>query len=83
MKKMDNLVGGVGLLVTIAALIWYSITRVWDIYHWILIVIGIAGLGDLINADPKEIAKEIHGVGPKTAAEWIQAAKAALVLEAN
>ena len=45
MKKMDNLVGGVGLLVTIAALIWYSITRVWEIYHWILIVIGIAGLG--------------------------------------
>lgn len=48
MKKMDNLVGGVGLLVTIAALIWYSITRVWEIYHWILIVIGIAGLGYFI-----------------------------------
>ena len=48
MKKMDNIIGGVGLFITIAALIWYSITRVWEMYHWILIVLGVAGLAYFI-----------------------------------
>ncbi len=48
MKKMDNIIGGVGLFVTIATLIWYSITRVWAIYHWIFIIVGIIGIGYFI-----------------------------------
>ena len=48
MKKMDNIIGGAGLFVTIATLIWYSITRLWEIYHWILIVLGVVGLGYFI-----------------------------------
>lgn len=48
MKKMDNIIGGAGLLVSLAALIWYSITRVWEIYHWILIVFGVAGIAFFI-----------------------------------
>jgi ABC-type uncharacterized transport system involved in gliding motility auxiliary subunit len=48
MKKMDNIFGGVGLFVTIATLIWYSITRVWEIYHWVLIVLGVLGIGYFI-----------------------------------
>jgi ABC-type uncharacterized transport system involved in gliding motility auxiliary subunit len=48
MKKMDNIIGGVGLFVAIGTLIWYSITRVWEIYHWILIVLGVIGIGYFI-----------------------------------
>ncbi|MEJ2053159.1 MAG: GldG family protein [Calditrichaceae bacterium] len=48
MKKMDNIIGGVGLVLTIGTLIWYSITRLWEIYHWILIVLGAAGIGYFI-----------------------------------
>ena len=48
MKKMDNIIGGAGLFLTIATLIWYSITRIWEIYHWISIVLGVVGLGYFI-----------------------------------
>jgi ABC-type uncharacterized transport system involved in gliding motility auxiliary subunit len=48
MKKMDNIIGGAGLFLTIVALIWYSITRIWEIYHWIMIVLGVAGIAYFI-----------------------------------
>jgi len=45
MKKIDNIIGGLGLLLVVAALIWYSITRLWEIYHWIFLVLGLIGAG--------------------------------------
>lgn len=32
----------------LAALVWYSINQVWQIYHWILLVLGVLGLGYFI-----------------------------------
>ena len=45
MKKLDYILGGIGVFLTAVSLIWYSITRVWEVYHWILIVLGIGALG--------------------------------------
>ena len=44
MKKIDNIIGIAGFVMTVAALIWYSITRLWEVYHWILLVLGVAGI---------------------------------------
>ncbi|MHB2147610.1 GldG family protein [Calditrichota bacterium LG25] len=48
MKKFENISGLVGILALLAALIWYSINQVWQAYHWILLVVGVAGLGYFI-----------------------------------
>jgi len=44
MKKVDNIIGGVGIVLMIAALIWYSIGKIWGIAHWILLVVGALGI---------------------------------------
>lgn len=44
MKKRDNIIGIAGFVLTFAALIWYSITRLFEIYHWILLILGLAGI---------------------------------------
>jgi len=44
MKKIDNIAGGAGLLLVIAALIWYSISKIWSAWHWALLIIGAAGV---------------------------------------
>lgn len=45
MKKTDNIIGIVGIVFVFAALIWYSINRVWAVYHWILLIAGLIGVG--------------------------------------
>ncbi|NOX88568.1 MAG: GldG family protein [Calditrichaeota bacterium] len=45
MKKLDNIIGIVGIVFVFAALIWYSISQVWQVYHWVLLLLGIIGLG--------------------------------------
>ncbi len=44
MKKIDNIAGGAGLLLLVAALIWYSISKIWSAWHWALLIIGAAGM---------------------------------------
>ncbi len=44
MKKFDSVTGLVGMILLIAALIWYSISKVWGLGHWILLVLGIIGI---------------------------------------
>ncbi|HHE55263.1 MAG TPA: hypothetical protein ENL21_05730, partial [Caldithrix abyssi] len=48
MKKIENISGLVGIIALLAALVWYSINQVWQIYHWILLVLGVLGLGYFI-----------------------------------
>lgn len=45
MKNRDTTIGGVGILFVLASLIWYSIANLWQIWHWILLIFGVAGLG--------------------------------------
>ena len=45
MKKTDNIIGIAGIVFVFAALIWYSINRVWAVYHWILLIAGLIGVG--------------------------------------
>ncbi len=45
MKKTDNIIGIVGIVFVFAALIWYSINQVWAVYHWVLLILGVLGLG--------------------------------------
>ncbi len=44
MKKIDNILGIAGIVFVAAALIWYSIVQVWKVYHWALLILGVAGL---------------------------------------
>ncbi len=48
MKKFENISGLVGIIALLAALVWYSINQVWQVYHWILLVLGVLGLGYFI-----------------------------------
>ena len=45
MKKIENIAGIAGVVLLIAALIWYSITNLWETIHWVLLVGGVAGIG--------------------------------------
>ncbi len=40
MKKLDSIIGGAGIVLMIAALIWYSIGKIWSTVHWILLIAG-------------------------------------------
>lgn len=44
MKKFDSIIGLSGMIFLIAALIWYSISKVWGLGQWILLALGIIGL---------------------------------------
>ncbi len=44
MKKIDNIIGGAGIVLMIASLIWYSIGKIWGTWHWALLVLGAAGV---------------------------------------
>lgn len=44
MKKIENIIGSLGIVLFLTALIWYSITNVWEYYHWIFMVTGLAGI---------------------------------------
>lgn len=50
MKKIENITGTVGILLVFAALIWYSITRLWEVYHWIFLIVGLIGVGYFLFA---------------------------------
>lgn len=41
MKKRDIYIGLLGLVALLAALVWYSITKIWGAWHWTLLVIGV------------------------------------------
>ncbi len=59
MKKIENIAGLVGILALMAALIWYSINQLWKIYHWILLVVGLIGLGYFLFMFYKNRQKEL------------------------
>lgn len=42
--KRDNIIGISGIVLVLASLIWYSISQIWGVANWILLVLGIAGL---------------------------------------
>lgn len=43
--KTENIIGTGGIVLVVASLIWYSISQIWGITNWILLVLGVAGLG--------------------------------------
>lgn len=59
MKKTDNIIGIVGIVFVFAALIWYSINQVWAVYHWVLLILGVLGLGYYIFVFYKNRQKTI------------------------
>ncbi len=59
MKKFENIAGLVGILALLAALIWYSINQVWQVYHWILFIVGIIGLGYFVFMFYRNRQKEL------------------------
>jgi len=44
MKNIDSIIGGIGLILILASLIWYSIIKVWKVWHWGLLIIGVLGV---------------------------------------
>lgn len=46
--KRDNIIGIGGIVLILATLIWYSISQIWGMANWILLVLGIAGLADFL-----------------------------------
>ena len=44
MKKTDHIIGAVGIVFAIASLIWYSIGKIWGTWHWVLMILGAAGV---------------------------------------
>lgn len=44
MNKFDSITGLGGLVLLIATPIWYSITKVWGLWQWLLLAVGIIGL---------------------------------------
>ncbi|RLD14848.1 hypothetical protein DRI50_04790 [candidate division KSB1 bacterium] len=59
MKKIDNIIGITGIVFVFAALIWYSINRVWAAYHWILLIAGLLGIAYYIFIFYKNRNREI------------------------
>jgi ABC-type uncharacterized transport system involved in gliding motility auxiliary subunit len=57
--KKDNIIGISGLILVLAALIWYSISQIWAVTNWILLVLGIAGLGYYLFFYFKNREKEV------------------------
>ncbi len=60
MKKYINFIGIAGIVLFAAALIWFSISRIWGAGHWILLVLGAAGLAyflfDYFTGRQKELS---------------------------
>lgn len=60
MKKYINFIGIAGIVLLAAALIWFSISRIWGAGHWILLVLGAAGLAyflfDYVTGRQKEFS---------------------------
>ena len=48
MKKLSNIFGLAGIILVAAALIWYSISKLWEVSNWILLILGIAGLAHFL-----------------------------------
>ena len=44
MKKIENIAGIAGIVLLITSLIWYSISNLWQTVHWILLILGAAGI---------------------------------------
>ncbi len=45
MKTIDRIAGLAGLLLILAGLIWYSISKIWGVPQWVFLILGIVGLG--------------------------------------
>ncbi|MCB0281478.1 MAG: Gldg family protein [Calditrichae bacterium] len=59
MKKLSNIFGLAGIILVAAALIWYSISKLWEVSNWILLILGIAGLAYFLFDFYKNREKEI------------------------
>lgn len=44
MKKINQIIGGLGIVLLIASVVWYSISKIWGTPQWILSISGIAGV---------------------------------------
>ncbi|MBD3224472.1 MAG: hypothetical protein GF313_07070 [Caldithrix sp.] len=45
MKLLDKITGIAGILLVLAAMIWYSIGKIWGTFHWIFLILGILAVG--------------------------------------
>jgi gliding motility-associatede transport system auxiliary component len=43
--KKDNIIGITAVVLIVASLIWYSISQIWGVVNWILLVLGVGALG--------------------------------------
>ncbi len=61
MKKYNSIIGIAAIILLAAALIWYSISKIWGVGHWILFVPGVAGLAYFLFAYFTGRQKEFSG----------------------
>lgn len=59
MKKFVNIFGLAGIVLIAASLIWYSISKLWEVSNWILLILGVIGLGYFLLDFYKNREKEL------------------------
>jgi len=57
--KRDNIIGIGGIVLLLASLVWYSISQIWGVTNWILLLLGVAGLAHYLFYYYKNREKEV------------------------
>ncbi len=57
--KRDNIIGIGSIILILASLVWYSISQIWGVANWILLVLGIGGLAYYLFYYYKNREKEL------------------------